>query len=68
MIEKTKNVKKIFNRAFNKNRPTKIHELRSIDNTLKTHFCHKDNGGHDYRFYPFDNYGCCSKCGSEILV
>ena len=62
-----KTQRKIRNRALTKDRPSKVIELR-IYEPQKNDPCYKDNMGHDYRFLPFDRYGCCSRCGSEILT
>lgn len=56
------------NRALLKERPTRVEQLRTSDITNKKHPCNPANGGHDYRFLPFDNYGMCTKCKGEILT
>lgn len=59
---------KIRNRALTQDRPTKINQLKKVDITNKNHSCNPANRGHDYRFLIKDNYGCCSKCGDEVLT
>jgi len=66
-IMKEKKVKKIRNRAFTQDRPSKVIELR-IYEPDKNDPCHPSQRGHNYVFYPFDRYGCCSVCSSEILT
>ena len=61
------NKKKIRNRAFASDRPTKKEHLR-IYEPSKDDPCHKDNMKHDYRFMIGDRLGTCSRCGSEILT
>jgi hypothetical protein len=62
-----KKEKKVINREFRKDKPVKVEQLR-IYNPDKNHPCHPNNLKHDYRFYPFSSYGCCARCGSEVLV
>jgi hypothetical protein len=64
---KEKKVKKVRNRAFTQDRPNKVAELR-IYEPDKNSPCHQSQMGHNYIFYPFDRYGCCDRCGSEILT
>lgn len=66
-MNKEKKVRKIRNRALTQDRPHKVQELKVYEPS-KNDLCHKDNMGHDYRFLIFDSYGCCARCGSEILT
>jgi len=66
-MNKEKTVKKIRSRALTKDRPTKKEQLR-IYEPEKNDPCHANNLKHDYRFLPFDNYGVCSRCNSEVLT
>lgn len=66
-MSKQKNVKKVRNRALTSDRPDKIEKLRVYEPDKKDP-CHPSQLGHDYRFYPFDRYACCSRCGSEIIT
>jgi hypothetical protein len=68
MSKTTKTKRKIINRAFASNRPIKASDCREavIDKEDK---CHPSQGfGHEFEFYPFDNYGCCKRCGTEVLT
>lgn len=62
-----KKEKKIRNRSETQDRPEKVIDLR-IYEPDKTAKCYKDNMGHDYRFKPFDRYGVCVRCGTEVLT
>lgn len=59
--------KKPTNRANSKERPTKSSECRSNHPaTSHKHPCFEV--GHTYNFEPFDRYGCCERCGDEVLL
>ena len=57
--------KKIINRAEH-NRPLKTDQLRISNIEGSKHPCY--GKGHEYTFYLKDRYGCCARCGSEILT
>ena len=59
------------NRANSSDRPTNANDLRQVGivkaDSLAPHKC-KEGIGHDHRFQRFDRYGCCAKCGDEVLT
>lgn len=57
--------KKLPNRAFSQDRPTKANQCRTINTSDPKHPCKER---HSFVFYRFDNYGYCKNCGSEILT
>lgn len=54
------------NRALSKDRPEKAAECRR--NIHKPNDCPCKLHGCDFVFLPFDRYGCCTRCGDEILT
>jgi len=67
-----RSLEKLRNRANAHDRPT-VHTLRHVQlakpgTRLNPHQCSRDTGGHDHRFQVKDNYGCCSRCGDEVLT
>lgn len=55
------------NRALSGDRPKREDDLRrSPIAGNKNHPCHEN--GHDYRFLRDDRYGCCKRCGDEVLT
>lgn len=66
VISNAKQVKSdnpLRNRANEKDRPLFPKNCRSGINNKQC----KDNGC-NFIFLPFDNYGCCTNCGAEVLT
>ena len=57
--------KRTRNRAKSKHRPRDSRTLRV--NAIAEAIC-KASGTHQFIFYRGDNYGCCPRCGSEVLL
>lgn len=59
------------NRANHKDRPWRAGLCRTVPlvkaDSTERHRC-KEGQGHDHIFLPFDRYGCCTRCGDEVLV
>lgn len=53
------------NRHNSKDRPERENECRSGLISLQTQ-CKLL--GHDWVFKRFDNYGCCTRCGCEVIT
>ena len=64
-VVKPTKITKIVNRA-EYNRPLKVEQLRISNIEGPSHPCY--GKGHEYYFYLKDRYGCCCRCGSEILT
>lgn len=56
------------NRANDRDRPKDTLELRQIKFTDARAKACKAAGGHDHIFQRFDRYGCCTRCGDEVLT
>lgn len=56
------------NRANDRDRPKEPKDLREVPlSSIGGRAC-KEAGGHDHVFIPYDRYGCCTRCGDEVLV
>jgi hypothetical protein len=54
------------NRKDTADRPRKAKDLRE-SLLFVGHQC-REAGGHDHVFARGDNYGCCTRCGDEVLT
>lgn len=60
--------RELRNRANDSDRPTKPQQLREVPlDSVAGKKC-KDAGSHDHIFQRFDRYGCCTRCGDEVLT
>jgi len=53
------------NRAMSKDRPNEPKACRAGSMAHAKRFCKQ---GHNWKYIPWDNYGCCDKCGCEVLT
>lgn len=60
--------KHLRNRALDRDRPEKPHELREVRMDSPAGKKCKEAGGHDHVFLVMDRYGCCTRCGDEVLT
>jgi hypothetical protein len=56
------------NRANDKDRPRTPGLLREVPMNSPAGKKCKEAGGHDHIFQRFDRYGCCTRCGDEVLT
>lgn len=58
------------NRANDRDRPRDSHELRQVYlvDRPQANRCSKETGGHNHVFQRGDRYGCCTRCGDEVLT
>ena len=62
----SKKKKEIVNRARAKDRPRTSEQLRNSHIGSDKHPCY--GKGHEHIFLRGDRYGCCKRCGNEVLT